>query len=123
MVNKSPESSQDDRNVIIKSCDICNNSRPPYIYDRKDTISFSAAYVYSSIGQTIVPNGVVTFNGNNITGTAISHSIGFSSLNINENGTYILWYYVLGDIQNSFTIFRNGLPLSNSTFRTILIQV
>jgi hypothetical protein len=74
------------------------------------------AYVYDMSGQTVAPDGSVTFNSDGIKTSGITHSAASSNVVLASAGTFKVEMSVLGSDQNQFGLFLNGVAIPGGTF-------
>ncbi len=74
------------------------------------------AYIYNLTVQSVKPNSAATFDSHGQITPGIKHTIGSSDIIFDEEGTYLIMFYVMCDSTNSFGLFLNGIPVNGGIY-------
>jgi hypothetical protein len=74
-------------------------------------------YIYNTGNQSIAPESSVPFSTNGAL-LGISHNVGTGAVTIENDGTFAVWFTVIGQTANQFALFQNDIVVPGSIYGT-----
>ena len=69
--------------------------------------------------QTVNIDADIVFSDNGVIVGNITHTIGTSTITLENGGNYTIWFYVAGTMPNQFTLFLNDNPVVGSIYGSL----